>query len=91
MQNWMKALTSDLLQFLNESPCNFLAVKNVITRLERAGFSEADMAEPWTLAPGDRRYVVKNSSAIFAFVVGSDTPAAGFHIISAHSDSPGFR
>lgn len=91
MQNWMKALTSDLLQFLNESPCNFLAVKNVITRLERAGFSEADMAEPWTLAPGDRRYVVKNSSAIFAFIVGSDTPAAGFHIISAHSDSPGFR
>ncbi|MDE5980210.1 MAG: M18 family aminopeptidase, partial [Muribaculaceae bacterium] len=33
---------------------------------------------------------VKNSSAVFAFIVGED-PAAGFKIISAHSDSPGFR
>lgn len=86
----MEKSTADLLTFLNESPCNFLAVKNIADRLQLAGFSELDPAAPWHLSPGDRRYVIKNSSAIFAFVVGSD-PAAGFRIISAHSDSPGFR
>lgn len=82
--------TADLLQFLNESPCNFLAVNNIIDRLNNAGFSPLEMSSPWILRPGDRRYVVKNSSAIFAFIVGN-APAAGFKVISAHSDSPGFR
>lgn len=86
----MNTLTADLIQFLNESPCNFLAVKNLADRLDRAGFAPLDMADRWDLKPGDRRYVIKNSSAIFAFVVGTD-PLAGFRIISAHSDSPGFR
>lgn len=86
----MKPQTADLLKFLNESPCNFLAVKNLTDRLDRAGFTPIDMADKWSLKPGDRRYVVKNSSAVFAFIVGED-PAAGFKIISAHSDSPGFR
>lgn len=87
----MENLTSDLLQFLNESPCNFLAVKNITDRLDRAGFSPLDMADSWQPRPGDRRYVVKNSSAVFAFIVGDGDPTAGFKIISAHSDSPGFR
>lgn len=87
----MNPKTSDLLNFLNESPCNFLAVKNITDRLDRAGFSPVDMAEKWDLKPGDRRYVVKNSSAVFAFIVGNGDPANGFKIISAHSDSPGFR
>ncbi len=86
----MNSLTSDLLQFLNESPCNFLAVSNLTERLDRAGFTPLDMSGQWNLRPGDRHYVVKNSSAVFAFIVGTD-PAAGFKIISAHSDSPGFR
>lgn len=87
----MNNLTSDLLQFLNESPCNFLAVKNITEKLDRAGFSRIEMADQWKLAPGDRRYVVKNSSAVFAFIVGDGGPEAGFKVISAHSDSPGFR
>ncbi len=86
----MTPQTADLLEFLNESPCNFLAVKNITDRLDRAGFTPLDMADEWSLHPGGRHYIVKNSSAVFAFIVGED-PAAGFKIISAHSDSPGFR
>ncbi|MDE6438939.1 MAG: M18 family aminopeptidase, partial [Muribaculaceae bacterium] len=86
----MNAHTDDLLAFLDASPCNFLAVDSLRRRLEDAGFSEIKMADAWQLSAGDRRYVVKNDSAIFAFVVGSD-PLAGFRVISAHSDSPGFR
>lgn len=87
----MEKLTSDLLKFLNDSPCNFLAVKSLTDRLDRAGFTPLDMADTWELHPGDRRYVVKNSSAVFAFIIGDGAPDAGFKIISAHSDSPGFR
>lgn len=80
----------DLFDFLDDSPVNFLAVNTIIRRLEKRGFSRLNPADRWTLAAGDRRYVTKNGSAIFAFIVGAD-PVAGFKIISAHSDSPGFR
>lgn len=79
------------MAFLDESPVNFLAAEQVCKRLREAGFTELDAREAWLLKPGDKRYVVKNSSAVMAFVVGHGGPAAGFHLISAHSDSPGFR
>lgn len=82
----------NLLEFLDASPVNFWAVETVRRQLDAAGFSELDMRKAWALCPGDRRYVLKNGSAIFAFIVGTAAPAdAGFNIIAAHSDSPGFR
>ncbi len=80
-----------LIKFLNDSPVNFLAAQAVVEELQRAGFEELSTRAKWTLAPGDRRYVVVNDSAVFAFVVGTGAPEEGFHIIAAHSDSPGFR
>ena len=78
--------------WLDESTCNFLAVKTIKRELDKAGFSELRAADPWTLRPGDRRYVIKNDTAIFAFIVGAAPAAeAGFRIISAHSDSPCFK
>lgn len=82
---------TDLCNFLDSSPVNFWAVETVRQRLETAGFRSLDMRDEWTLAPGDRRYVVQNGSAIFAFVVGNGSANDGFDIIAAHSDSPGFR
>ncbi len=83
--------TSDLLKFLNSSPCNFLAVKNLRSRLDALGFRELRMADAWNIEPGGRYYVVKNHSALFAFVAGLGRPEDGYKIICAHSDSPGFR
>lgn len=82
---------NDLIDFLNESPCNFFAVEAAVRRLEAAGFKRLDMRDEWHLAAGDRRYIVKNSSAVFAFVVGTGSASDGWRIISAHSDSPCFR
>lgn len=82
---------TDLCNFLDLSPVNFWAVETVRQRLETAGFRQLDMRDEWVLTPGDKRYVVQNGSAIFAFVVGSGDAASGFNIIAAHSDSPGFR
>ncbi len=86
-----KLSARSLMEFLDQSPVNFLAVKTVSRHLDDAGFARLDPSESWQLAPGGKYYITKNSSAIFAFVLSTEGPASGFRIISAHSDSPGFR
>lgn len=81
----------DLAAFLDASPVNFWAVKTVTDHLDEAGFSALDMRDSWQIKPGGRYYTVKNGSAVFAFVAGEGPAHAPFKIISAHSDSPGFR
>lgn len=82
-----------LIRFLDSSPCNFLAVATARRMLLAAGFAERDLREPLDgVKSGDRFFVTKNDSAIFAVTVGEDSPAdTGFRIIAAHSDSPCFR
>ena len=82
---------NSLMQFLDASPVNFLAVDTLRSTLEEAGFTQLNPSSHWNLNPGDKHYIVKNGSAIFAFIVGDGAPYNGFKIISAHSDSPGFR
>ncbi|MDE6311145.1 MAG: M18 family aminopeptidase [Muribaculaceae bacterium] len=85
-------MIKDLCNFLDASPVNFLAVAEIRRRLEEAGFTELDMSDSWKVSPGERRYVVKNGSAIFAFIAGEGpVEGHGFHIISSHCDSPCFR
>ena len=82
-----------LLQFLDASPVNFLAVKNIAQALTEAGYRQLDPCEALgEVKPGDRFFVTKNDSSIFAFQIGRRTLAdAGFHMICAHCDSPTFR
>lgn len=82
---------SDLMTFLDQSPVNFYAVDSLKKMLDADGFAHLDQADSWHLEPGGKYYVTKNDSALFAFVVGSGQPWQGYRIISAHSDSPGFR
>lgn len=82
-----------LLSFLDASPVNFLAVKNIADMLEAGGFRRLDPCQPLgSVKDGDRFFVTKNDSSIYAFRIGSQPLAeAGFHMICAHSDSPTFR
>ena len=82
-----------LLSFLDASPVNFLAVKNIADMLEAGGFRRLDPYQPLgTVKAGDRFFVTKNDSSIYAFRIGIQPLAeAGFHMICAHSDSPTFR
>ncbi|MDO4956193.1 MAG: M18 family aminopeptidase [Bacteroidales bacterium] len=82
-----------LINFLEQSPVNFLAVKTITTQLEEAGFKRLDPTLPMNgVKAGDKVYVTKNDSAVFAFHLGKEKLSeAGFHIICAHSDSPTFR
>lgn len=81
-----------LMRWLDASTCNFMAVKTICGELDKAGFSRLDVRDSWQIEPGGKYYVVKNDSAVFAFVVGMQSPAeSGFRIISSHSDSPCFK
>lgn len=80
-----------LMEFLDSSVCNFYAVDTLRKILDANGFVPLDMRDSWSLRWGQKYYVTKNDSALFAFIVGEGQPSDGFSIISAHSDSPGFR
>ena len=84
---------ANLLDFLNASPVSFLAVQQIASALEQAGYRRMDPTQPiGTLQPGDKRYVTKNDSSIYAFHIGRKPLAdAGFHLLCAHCDSPTYR
>ena len=82
-----------LLSFLDASPVNFLAVKNITEELEQNGFRRVDATEALGEAKaGDKLFVTKNDSSVYAFQIGKKPLAeSGFHMICAHCDSPTFR
>ena len=82
-----------LLSFLDASPVNFWAVKNIADELEKNGFRRINPQEPLgKVEAGDKFFVTKNDSSIYAFHIGTKPLAdAGFHMICAHCDSPTFR
>ena len=86
-------MIQNLIDFLNSSPVNFLAVKTTAEILENAGYKPFDATEKmpeWKA--GDKFYTTKNDSSIYAFEIGEQPLSeAGFHIICAHCDSPTFR
>lgn len=80
-----------LMNFLDASVCNFFAVDTLSQILVEEGFVYLDPKKRWELVSGGKYFITKNDSALFAFIVGEGTASDGYKIISAHSDSPGFR
>jgi len=82
----------DLMDYIWQSPTAAHVTGGAVSRLEAAGFRRLDEGDRWPLEPGDRFYVVREDTALAAGQVGSAPPAeAGFRVIGAHTDSPGFR
>ncbi len=80
----------EIKSFLNESPTAFHAVKNVAAYLDGKGFERIYVGEKNKFVKGGKYYVVKNGSAIIAFVIGSLENYA-FNIAESHTDSPSLR
>ena len=82
-----------LLSFLDASPVNFLAVKNLTEELLQHGYRHIDTTEALGMVKaGDKFFVTKNDSSIYAFQIGRKALAeTGSHMICAHCDSPTFR
>lgn len=88
----MNTYIESLLKFMDSSVCNFLAVDTIKKVLVANGFVEKRLEDAFTCQGGEKFFVTKNDSAIFAVTVGSKPVSeTGFKIISAHSDSPCFR
>ena len=87
----MSKYTEKLLGFLDASPVNFLAVRNVCDELLNNGFVQLQAENAINNLP-EKFFITKNGSAVFAFHLGKKALAeAGFRMIAAHSDSPTFR
>lgn len=82
-----------LLRQLDASPVNFLASEYIANELTRNGFRHIDASQPiGNVSAGDKFYVTKNDSSIYAFRIGRKPLAeTGFHMVCAHCDSPTFR
>lgn len=83
----------DLLQFLDNSPVNFLATETICQQLVDAGFERLNACEKIdNIKPGRQFFFTKNDSSVYAFRIGTaPLSEAGFHVICAHCDSPTFR
>ncbi|MBV4417889.1 M18 family aminopeptidase [Clostridium tyrobutyricum] len=82
----------ELIDYIYASPTAYHAVKNASLLLQKSGFAEIKEEEPWNLEKGGKYFIVKNQSALIAFIVGNaELEKHGFKIIAAHTDSPGFR
>ena len=82
----------NLIDFLNASPVNYLAVNTIAGVLEDAGFRHVDVrGEMPALKTGDKVYFTKNDSSIYAMHIGQLPMQDGVRMVCAHCDSPTFR
>lgn len=81
-----------LLDFIDASPSPWHAVAAIESEVQACQFVKLDERARWNLQAGGRYYIVRDDSSIVLFVLGQKAPAeAGFRIVGAHTDSPGFR
>ena len=78
-----------LLSFLQRSPTPFHAVENLAAMLEENGFKYLDESEPWKINKRDSYFVIRNNSALVAFLPGlNDVVSSGIRATGSHTDSP---
>ena len=67
----MNTYIESLLKFMDSSVCNFVAVDTIKKVLVANGFVEKRLEDAFTCQAGEKFFVTKNDSAIFAVTVGS--------------------
>ncbi|MFW5985612.1 MAG: M18 family aminopeptidase [Halanaerobiaceae bacterium] len=87
-----KQSAEQFLDYINNSPTPYQAVKQSEKILAAKNYQKLDLGEKWNLKKGGKYYLLKDGSSLIAFAVGSGKiNRGGFRIIGAHTDSPGFR
>jgi len=87
-----ETLAHDLLAYIDASPSPFHVVLETARRLEAAGYRRVEERDAWSLAAGDKVYVVRDGGTIAAIEVGTVPPEeSGVRLIGAHTDSPTLR
>jgi len=81
-----------LLNFIDESPSAFHAVKSVENKLISFDFKALKETDKWSLKPDGRYYIIRDDSSIILFVLGKKPLIeTGYRILGAHTDSPGLK
>ena len=80
----------NLLAFIRTAPTAYHAVARLAEELQNDGYTVLSEKERWTLIPGGKYYIIRNTSSIIAFALPGGTPT-GYSIVAAHSDSPCFK
>ena len=87
-----KQQVKDLLEFIDNSPSPYHAVKSIEGKLIKSGFELLDEKQKWKVESGGRYYVIRDDSSVIFFVAGGKPLAeTGYKILGAHTDSPGLR
>lgn len=87
-----KELAVDLKSFLDKSPTAFQATEVIVKELLDNGFVKLSEGDKWKLKAGGKYFVIRNNSAVIAFINGTASPAeTGFKISGAHTDSPALK
>lgn len=87
-----KKFAKDLINFIDNSPSSFHAVKKAEDVLIENGFEKLELKDKWDLKKEGKYYIIKNESAIIGFVVGrGEIEEDGFRLVGAHTDAPTFR
>jgi aspartyl aminopeptidase len=83
----------DLIRFLNASPTPWHAVETAVERLTRAGARRLREADTWSLHPGETVFLTRGGSLLALRIPANFSVRAPrpFHILAAHTDSPGLR
>ena len=79
----------DLISFINRSPSPYHAAAVMVDNLDHDGYQPYDGRS--NLAAGDKKYVLRDGSAVFAFSIGKKPLDTGFRMIAAHTDAPGLK
>lgn len=82
--------SSEMLQFIEQSPTCFHATKNIKNLLCEKGFSELSEQNPWKIKHGERYFVTRGDSSIIAFALPQKCNG-GFAIVASHTDSPALK
>ncbi len=81
---------ADLAEYVATSPSSYHAAATAARRLDAAGFTALDETQGWELGAGGY-YVVRDGAVIAWVQPEAATATTGFHILGAHTDSPGFK
>ena len=77
--------------FIDSAPSSFHAARAVAEQLISAGFTELDERSPWGTDAVGRGFVVRDGAVVAWSVPDVVGESAGFRMVGAHTDSPGFK
>ena len=94
MSSCSKSLTTQFLEFVNQTGSPYHSVAACVSLLKTKGYQQLhERIEKWEIVKGGKYYITRNHSEIFAFTVGGcfDPLSGGLVMLGAHTDSPCLR